>query len=323
MLNEYKEFESYVSNPTSKNPRIQPKLFTGLFDDECYLIGIEQIMTVIARNYIFSNKDEKTKDFVDEQTRNEAIEILHRWTGFSDIEERSRTENVILDKWMKDNSVCDGWLKDYWMFQFDEVKAKKKSRLSKEELWDILEEKWNRRLNLPLDYMTDKATYNNIIANALELGPLKNRCLIVKKDNHQVKKKKDMFKYLFDASSRQVTSDMKIIKLIAVVLVKRINCQVGQKEVQINNSELANWFAMDDSNNGHNAWYQKDAYWNNKYIYTRRKLVRNTIKVSISEEYLQEWDYRIIDIEDVAKYKETHWVLEDNGHGLKECWNII
>ena len=98
MLNEYKEFESYVSNPTSKNPRIQPKLFTGLFDDECYLIGIEQIMTVIARNYIFSNKDEKTKDFVDEQTRNEAIEILHRWTGFSDIEERSRTENVILDK---------------------------------------------------------------------------------------------------------------------------------------------------------------------------------------------------------------------------------
>ena len=53
MLNERAEFEAYITNPESSSPRIQPKLLTGNFSTDCGLYGIEQILVVLARGYIF------------------------------------------------------------------------------------------------------------------------------------------------------------------------------------------------------------------------------------------------------------------------------
>lgn len=323
MLNEFLEFKAYVMNPESATPRVQPYLLTQHFHDDNYLIGIEEIMTVIARAFIYSEgqKIYGKSGEVNEKLIHDTIELLHRWTGFSDTEERKRTKNTRLDEWMKEHSVEDGWLKRYWLFQFDAKGGKKAER------WDELQKKWNKSLNSPMDYSSSKITYKNVIANALEKGPLRNRYLVVKKSEEQVGKKikaKDnkRFKYLTDESHRQETSDMKIMKVIAAYLIHQEYHPEGQKEVWIKNSELSRWYALDDGKNGKEAWYPTDAFWNGKPIYTHHNLKGSYTKVVVDQDYLLKYDFHIIDIEDADQYKDTHWILEDLGHGLKNCWGI-
>ena len=57
-------------------------------------------------------------------------------------------------------------------------------------------------------------------------------------------------------------------------------------------------------------------------IYITRKLIGNYTKLLVDQEYLNEFDFQIIDAKDADKYKETHWVLEDLGHKLVGCWDI-
>ena len=325
MLNEFLEFKAYVTNPTSPMPRVQPYLLTDHFNESANLIGIEHIMTVIARAFIFSEEKITQGEVISQQVVDDTIELLHRWTGFADIENRKRTPNDRVDKWMERHSVTDGWLKKYWMFQFDNKKGKKEKTVSKQELWDTLEKKWNERLNSGMDYSANTISYNNIIANALEIGPLQNRYFVVRKDWIPKEKKvkaEQRFKYLTDKSSRQETSDMKIMKIIASYLLHLKLHPEGQKEVWITNGELASWYGMDDSNNGTKALYPKDASWKGKPIYTLYKVREKYTKVVIDQEYLETFDFKIIDIEDAEQYKETHWVLEDLGHKLKGCWGI-
>ena len=118
MLNEFLEFESYVMNPMSSTPRVQPYLLTDHFSESANLIGIEHIMTVVARAFLFSEGRVTQEEVISQQVVDDTIELLHRWTGFSDIENRKRTKNERVDKWMEQHSVSEGWLKKYWMFQF-------------------------------------------------------------------------------------------------------------------------------------------------------------------------------------------------------------
>ena len=331
MLNEFLEFKAYVTEPQSKTPRVQPNFFTDFFCDQNNLIGIEEIMTVIARGFIYSKDKYVYDEFdrVDEKTVDDAMELLHRWTGFSDYENRKRTDNSDLDKWMKKNSVVDGWLKIYWLFWFDAKKGKDK-KLSEEEKnkeWNKLEKKWNKRFNSPMDYYAGRITYKNVIANALEKGPLRNRYLVVKKSTDQVGKKvkksdDEKFKYLIDRFGQQITTDMKIMKIICAYLIFREFHPKGQKEVWIKSSELSRWYALDDGKKGSAKWYPECAIWNEKPIYVLNKVKGNHTKLIVDSEYLKTFDIRIVDSKDAYQYKDTHWVLEDLGHGLKECWNI-
>lgn len=331
MLNEFLEFESYVTNPTTTIPRVQPYLLTDHFNESANLIGIEHIMTVIARGFLFSEGRIQQGEVISQQVVDDTIELLHRWTGFADLENRKRTPNESVDKWMKSHSVTEGWLKEYWMFQFDNWKTKKKRKLSEKEaisrqtLWDTLEKKWNERLNSGIDYSANTISYNNIIANALEIGPLKNQYFIVKKDftpkDKPVEENK-RFKYLSDESGRQESSDMKIMKIVAAYLLRLKYHPDGQKEVWITNGELANWYGLDDGKNGNETFYPKDVSWKGMPIYTIQSLRGRYTKVFVNQEYLKEFDFKIIDIEDTDQYKETHWVLEDLGHKLKGCWGI-
>lgn len=325
MLNEFLEFESYVTNPMSSTPRVQPYLLTDHFSESANLIGIEHIMTVIARAFLFSEQKVTQEEIISQQVVDDTIELLHRWTGFSDIENRKRTPNKRVDQWMEQHSVTEGWLKQYWMFQFDNGKAAKKKTLSKQKLWETLEKKWNERLNSGLDYSANMITYNNIIANALEIGPLKNHYFVVRKDSTPREKPVKInkrFKYLSDESSREESSDMKIMKIVATYLLRLEYHPEGQKEVWITNGELANWYGLDDGKNGRETFYPKNVFWKDKPIYTLHSLRGRYTKVSVDQEYLNEFDFRIIDIEDADKYKETHWVLEDLGHKLKGCWGV-
>lgn len=325
MLNEFLEFESYVTNPTSPTPRVQPKVFTDHFSESTNLIGIEHIMTVIARAFIFSEEMVKKDEVISQQVVDDTIELLHRWTGFPDTANRKRTSNERVDKWMEKHSVTDGWLKKYWMFQFDNGEAANKKNATQQGLWETLEKKWNKRLNSGLDYSANMLTYNNIIANALEIGPLQNHYFVVRKDwmpkDKPVKSNK-RFKYLTDESGRQEPSDMKIMKIIATYLLRLKYHPEGQKEVWITNGELANWYGLDDGKNGNETFYPKNVSWKGKPIYTLHSLRGRYTKVSVDQEYLETFDFKIIDIADADQYKETHWVLEDLGHKLTGCWGI-
>ena len=323
MLNEFLEFEAYVTAPESITPRVQPNLLTNQYDKSGNLIGIERVMTVIARAFIFSDERYSSEEVISSQVVEDTIELLHRWTGFGDIEKRKRTQNERVDKWMKSHAVTDSWLKKYLAFQLTNGVNKKKNQASEQNLWDTIEKVWNKKLNSGFDYSAKRISYNNIIANALEQGPLKNYYFIVKKDStlkdEKVKANK-RFKYLTDKSGRQEVSDMKIMKIIATYLLRLKDNPECQKEVWITNSELTNWYGMDDNGNG--TFYPKDVFWKGKPVYTLYRLKGNFTKVHINPEYLKEYDFKIIDIQDADQYKETHWVLEDLGHKLKDCWGI-
>ena len=86
MLNEILEFEAYVKSPESEKPRIQPKLLTNNFNEDGNLFGIERILIVIARGYIFSkchqNEIYNSDGMVNNELLNDTRVILQRWCGF-------------------------------------------------------------------------------------------------------------------------------------------------------------------------------------------------------------------------------------------------
>lgn len=328
MLNEYIEFKDYVTYPKSSKPRVQPYMLTDHFSEKNYLIGIEEIMTVVARGYIFS----EDRQLYDESGRfdgkifNDTIELLHRWTGFSDTDMRKRTNNSELDKWMKLHSVEDSWLKKYWIYWLG-VKDKKISSEKKIQKWEQLEVEWNGKLNSPMDYRANKITYNNVIANALEKGPLKNRYFAMKKNVEHIGKNinvsdKERFKHFLYKSGAHDTTYNKVLKLICTYLLFLEFYPRGQHQVWVKSSELSRWYGLDEGKNGGDSWYPDNMEWNNREIYITNKVKGNLIKLMVDSEYLKTFDFRIIECEDASKYKDEYWVLEDCGHGLEECWII-
>ena len=89
MINEIKEFESYVMSPESESPRIQPKMFTNNFDSQGSLYGLDHILTMIARGFLFGDFFDKDKNIfsdkgmISETALNSTKRILFDWLGFA------------------------------------------------------------------------------------------------------------------------------------------------------------------------------------------------------------------------------------------------
>ena len=81
MLNEFLEFEAYTKNPTSENPRLQPMMLTHSFSisryGNYYLDGIDQVLIIIARHFIFSECG-KTSDNIVESTIQDVDNHLYK-----------------------------------------------------------------------------------------------------------------------------------------------------------------------------------------------------------------------------------------------------
>ena len=116
MLNEYLELEAYVKNPKSDNPRIQPNYFTGSFEDVCELNGLEQILTTIARGYLFTYCP---KEYDINKRIENTLYILRKWCGFAyeDGKEFQREDSIVA--WFEAFPEADGWLNTYWMYHFE------------------------------------------------------------------------------------------------------------------------------------------------------------------------------------------------------------
>lgn len=131
MLNEILEFEAYVKDPKSADPRIQPKMLTENYESDD-LNGIGGILVILAREFIFGFETEKKiyneDGLVNENILNDTKYILLHWCGIdlNASESKEKTinndlENHIL-KWQKKYPEANGWLKKYWLYHCPENK---------------------------------------------------------------------------------------------------------------------------------------------------------------------------------------------------------
>jgi len=323
MLNEFLEFQAYVKEPRSEKPRIQPKYFTGSFSENGELNGLEQILTVIARGVLFpcdGQKDNAQANDTKEGRIEDTIEILRRWCGFDDIESGER-EDAFVRKWFMDYPEAEGWLHTYWNYHFDKCK---KSPKAKDELWKNAKKR-KEVLEGTHDYMWNKISYKNVIANALELGPLRERYLVLKKDKNQNKvKEKKIFEYLYQmregSSKKQEKTQHRFLKQIAAYLILQEQHPKGQEEVFLRKGPLLGWYGKDDPNGEKSSWCIEDMWWNDKPIFSI-KGSGSYIKLIVDLEYLRTFDFRIIKPDEIEKYRKDYWILKDCGHG--KLWKII
>lgn len=325
MLNELQEFESYITNPTSDTPRLQPKMLTDDFGSIGNLHGLEHLLTIIARGFIFGNFNDADKLSEDGIISDDFIatvaNILFSWLGFECVKDYVGNTDAI-NKWNKKYPQADGWLKNYYV----EHCPKK----DKEKRWAKIEEERTKYL-LGGDYRLGAVSINNIIANALEQGPLKEQCMIIKKSSATVKSKKlkDRFQYLFclddgnKAAKPQEKTVERFLKNIAAYLYLKDNHPKGQKFVLLDRIQLLCWYGLDDNKNETDSWYFKrflfDKGNSKEPIMTAMSGDRgwNFIKLMIDNDFIAKYDIRLIDATTIDSVdRDDYFIIKDNGHGV-------
>lgn len=331
MLNEFLELEAYVTEPKSDVPRIQPYLLTDSFGDSKELDGLEQILTTIARGFIFL--DNKRTLYAEDGLINEkllvdTIWILQRWCGFGNSEVQE-SEDSSIGKWIRQYPDADGWLREYWKYHFNKGGKKKGTKKTCEALWKDVAKKWDKRLNEEWDYRAKSINFKNVIANALEMGPLQKRYFVFRKDLKKIPvKEKATFDYLYEVaegkSKPNINKKMKFLKNIAAYLALLEYYPKGQKEVLLERGQLLGWYGQDDAKGDNSIWYFDNLLWRGKPIFIRNWHVKLRVKFLVNPEFLEEFDFRLIEESEIEDYKafDDYWILEDCGHGYKDCWHI-
>ena len=325
MINELLEFKSYITYPSSDTPRLQPKMLTDDFGSTGNLYGLEHILTIIARGFIFGDFYDADKVSDDGMISDNLIatvgNILFSWLGFECAQDYVGDADAI-NKWNKKYPQADGWLNNYY--------EKHCTKKDKAKRWAKTEEERSKYL-MGEDYRLSVVSINNIIANALELGPLKEQCMIIKKDSVSVKsvKLKDRFQYLFcldenkKAANPQEKTVERFLKNIAAYLYLKENHPVGQKFVLLDRIQLLCWYGLDDNKNEADSWYFKrflfDKCDSKVPIMTAMSGDRgwNFIKIMIDNDFIAKYDIKLIDADEIESVdKEKYWIIKDNGHGV-------
>lgn len=332
MINEIQEFESYVTAPTIDTPRLQPKMLTDNFGSAGTLYGLEHILTIIARGFIFGNFYDKDRN-TDEGLISDALiltveNILFSWLGFECAKDYIGDEDAI-KKWNDEYPEANGWLKKY--YEENCTKNDKKKR------WAKIEEERSKNLQGE-DYRFSAVSINDIIANALEQGKLKEQVMIVKKHSGAIKsvKPKDRFRYLFcldeseKAANPQGKTVERFLKNIAAYLYLRANHPRGQKYVLLDRMQLLCWYGLDDHKNEADSWYFKRFLFdkgNNKKvpIMTAMSGERgwNFIKLKIDDDFIAKYDIKLIDSNKIDSVdREKYWIIKDTGHGVGSICSV-
>lgn len=325
MINEILEFESYITTPTSDTPRIQPKMLTDNYGSTGNLYGLEHILTTIARGFIFGDFYDSDKISDDGMISDKLIttveNILFSWLGFECAKDYAGDADAI-NKWNDKYPQADGWLKKY----YDKHCTKK----DKAKRWAKIEEERSKNLQGD-DYRLSVVSINNIIAGAIELGTLKEKCMIVKKDSAVIKssKLKDRFQYLFCLDeSKKVTNPQektveRFLKNIAAYLYLKDNHPEGLRFVLLDRIRLLCWYGLDDNKNEADSWYFKRFLFDkgNKKVPIMTALSSdrgwNFIKLMIDNEFIAKYDIRLIDANEIDSVdREKYWIIKDNGHGV-------
>jgi hypothetical protein len=298
-------------------------MLTGNFNSDGNLYGVEHILTMIARGFIFGNFYEADKLYNDGIIDYKLIitvkRVLFGWLGFWCANDYS-AEDDSLNKWNKKYPQADGWLKKYYM--------KNCTKNDKEKRWGKIEKKWSASLQ-GYDYKFSVVSINDIIANALELGALKEQCMIVKKDSVAVKSAKltERFKYLYCVDEKKGANPQertveRFLKNIAAYLYFKRNHPENQKYVLLNRIQLLCWYGLDDYKNARKSWYFPQFVFgkgeNAESIMTAVSSERGWefIKLMIDNDFISKFDIHLIDVNEMdAVDREKYWIIKDNGHG--------
>ena len=319
MLNEKLEFDAYTKTPKSETPRIQPYYFTNSFSDTCELNGLEQILTVIARGILFSNHG-----IIEENTLNPKFiegvsEILQRWCGFDETDYREEGKNPCVEQWFEKSPEADGWLKAYWTYHFNKGEKRKKTTLRAEDMWKQVKEKWQVSLCSSSDYRWKKITYHNVIANARELGPLRERYLVFRKDEKQKEVKEEVsFQYLYQVNGGgkpNKNKQQKFLKNIAFYLLHQEQHPKNHRtEVLFRKGALLGWYGQDDTTGEKKHWFFDNLYWDQIPIFSKSG-GGDYVKFGVDSDYLRKFDFKLIEESEIEEYEEQYWILKDAGHG--------
>lgn len=334
MLNEFLEFESYITAPQSDSPRLQPKYLTNSFGPDYKLNQIDQVLTIIARGVLFSYNDNP------EDRIKFTIEILGRWCGLVKKEE---TESQAVKEWFKGHPEADGWLEEYWKYHFLQEKSnvfkKENDEEKANEEWSACIEKWRTSFT-EKDYTSESSTFNNIIANALAQGPLSEKYCLVKKNEKEtctnfksrtkdmtLKEEMEILDYLFDCSNKtHATNKLKMLRNIVAFLIWQEEHPGKQKEVLLKKGRLLGWYGLDDSSGKAKIWCLDNFSWNGNPI-IQRNTYDDFTKFSIASDYLNIFDFKLIDPTQekvyMEKYSDDYWILKDEGHGMKKMFTIL
>lgn len=325
MINELKEFKSYITSPASDTPRLQPKMLTDDFGSTGNLYGLEHLLTTIARGFIFGNFYDTDEILADGTVSDKFIatvtNILFSWLGFECANDFTGDADAI-NKWNSKYPQADGWLKKYYMKHCTKKDASKR--------WAKIEEERSKYL-MGEDYRLSVVSINNIISNALEQGPFKEQYMVIKKNSVAIKstKLKDRFQSLFcldesnKAAKPQEKTVERFLKNIAAYLYLKDNHPKGQKFVLLDRIQLLCWYGLDDNKNEADSWYFKrflfDKGNSKEPIMTAMSGDRgwNFIKLMIDTDFIARYDIRLIDATAIDSVdRDKYFIIKDNGHGV-------
>lgn len=341
MLNEKMEFDAYVSDPKSEKPRLQPKLLTDSYKQEknngYKLRGIDQIMVIILRDFLFS--DHENGFFEDGLITDKGImsskEVLNKWTGFYEFTEEGQKKQVssAVLNWLNKHQKADGWLREFWIFHYGRIKstgkskAKDRKKENARQEWNQCAKMWFEKYNSKDSYSAESVTYDNIIAGAIERGPLHEKYFVIKKENdgQRIKNLKEFHKYLFTVEGNIVEyTCQKMLRNIIAFLIGQNEHPGKQKEVLLQRLRLFGWYGKDDGDGKTNEWCFEQYKWNNKSVmYNIDGKGNDFAKYGIDEEYIKKYDMKLIDYDKAKDYRNSHWILKDDGYGKEQPLKII
>ena len=106
------------------------------------------------------------------------------------------------------------------------------------------------------------------------------------------------------------------ILICPIVAIKSIDGKITYKNVIANALEqglLLGGYRQDDIK----IHYFPFLLWERKTIFILEGGGSNYTKLGMNQDYLEEFDIRLIEEKQIEEFRESYWILEDCGHGVK------
>lgn len=299
MLDERLEVEAYLCDVNSNdNLRVLPSNLTDKYSGK--LNGLQDILTLIAREFMFGFMNEKE---CTPKVHDACITALRLWCAFDDHETlKDLREEPVIKSWLKKYPGADGWLRSYYE---KVIKAAPKNKIK----WNDYVDVWKKRLVTPEEnlYSGKRFCYENILAEAIADGPLMVRYLAFKGDENSFNKSLSK-----NGSKSSIKTYQKNHKFIAANLLAAYRSG-NQETVYLRKIRLLNWLGHDNDNLP--SWYP-GLKWNNRDI-CERFSGKDFVKLKMNKAFLEQYDIKLIDETQISYYSlNKYTVLKDMGHGV-------
>lgn len=294
MLDEIMEVKTYLENPTANNVRLNAKLLSDNFRGNCKLVGIADILTLIACHYMY---DFRGAIQINREIELETILIMRIWCGFeNDVTEEELLQAKSQNKeWFQTYPNADGWLRTYHSIY-----------LHQGGNWSKYCDEWKSKLNSSMIYRAEKLGYENILAQAAARGPLKKWYLVMDKSYEDI-----TLREIKNSKGKKldVRKQRSLTKILAAYLVLK-QLHPKQEYILSQTNRILYWLGYDS--------YKKDRLcldltWNNSTLIEEYNDYADFKKIRVNPEFVKMLKFKLI--EDPAECSENCLVFQDVGHG--------